>query len=286
MSLLRFLVCSACLFLSFTEVRAQDISASRVHWAYSSYFGTGWYQVDGDRDVYVLRMTPRKELRESDLADDGKRTIGIELRFPITAGLEVFTLDDIPGTLDPDNLASLSVTPGIDITVPLNERWTLRPFASIGYGALLNGSESAWTYWAGVKSRYAFQSGNLNWALINSLAYVGYTPSTGPSENFSPLMAGLEFDYPFGNQQMDDERLFLTWHAMYTTYDHNLRIVLEDNSIEPITDEWEFGLSLRKKESPIKIWWLSFDRLGLAYRFSSSRDLKGISVVFRSVFDR
>ena len=169
MSLLRFLVCSACLFLSFTEVRAQDISASRVHWAYSSYFGTGWYQVDGDRDVYVLRMTPRKELRESDLADDGKRTIGIELKFPITAGLEVFTLNDIPGTLDPDNLASLSVTPGIDITVPLNERWTLRPFASIGYGALLNGSESAWTYWAGVKSRYAFQSGNLNWALINSL---------------------------------------------------------------------------------------------------------------------
>jgi len=85
---------------------------------------------------------------------------------------------------------------------------------------------------------------------------------------------------------MDGEQLILTWHGMYTTFENNLDMVLEDNSIEPITDQWEFGLSLRKKEKRIKIWWLSFDRLGLAYRFSSSGDLKGISIVFRSVFDR
>ena len=285
-SLLRFLVCSACLFLLFADTRAQDVNASRVHWAYSSYFGTGWYQVGGDRDVYVLRMTPRKELRESELAVDGGRTIGIELSFPITAGLDKFTLDDIPGTVDVDNLASLSVATGINITVPMNEHWALRPYASWGWGTLLNGSGSAWTYWAGVKSRYAFQNGKLNWALINSVTYVGYKPSAGPSDGFWPLMAGLEFDYPLGRHEMGDEQLFLTWHGMYTTFENDLQMVLEDGSIEPITDQWEFGLSLRKRENRIKIWWFSFDRLGLAYRFSSSGDLKGISFVFRSVFDR
>jgi hypothetical protein len=285
-NLLRLLIGSACLLLTFAEARAQNMDSSTVHWAYSSYFGTGWYQVNGDRDVFVLRMTPRWELREAGFSEDGTRTIGIELRFPITAGLDKFTLDDIPGTADPDNLASLSVTPGIDITVPLNERWALRPFATVGWGTLLNGGESAWTYWTGVKSRYTFQNGKLAWALVNSVTYVGYTPNDGPSDDFWPLMAGLEFDYPFGNYQLDDEQLFLSWHGMYTTFEKNLDLVLEDGSTRPITDQWEFGLSFHKKDKRIKIWWLSFDRLGLAYRFSSSGDLKGISVVFRSVFER
>ncbi len=285
-NLLRLSVGSACLFLSIAGAQAQESSSSSIHWAYSSYFGTGWYQVDGDRDVFVLRITPRWELREANLAEDGARTLGIELRFPITAGLDQFDIDDVSGTTDPDNLASLSVTPGIDLTVPLSKRWALRPFASVGWGTLLNGSESAWTYWTGVKSRYEFQNGKLNWALVNSVTYVGYSPSDGPSEDFWPLMAGLEFDYPFGNRKLDDEQLFLSWHGMYTTFEHDLDLVLGDGSIRPITDQWEFGLSFRKKDKRIKIWWFSFDRLGLAYRFSSSGDLKGISVVFRSVFER
>ena len=273
------------LFFNSTS-QAQDPNANSVHWAYSSYFGTGWYQVDGDRDVFVLRTTPRRELREPGLDDDGVRTIGIELIFPITAGLDRFDLDDLPEAVDLDNLASLSLIPGINITIPINKRWSLRPFAAAGWGSILNGSESAWTYWAGVKSRYAFQNGNLNWALVNSATYVGYTPNEGPSEYFLPLMAGLEFDYPLGNKKLDDEQLFLSWHGMYTSFESNLDFVLEGSQATPITDQWEFGLSFHKQDNRIKIWWFSFDRLGMAYRFSSSGDLKGISFVFRSMFER
>jgi hypothetical protein len=35
-----------------------------VHWAFSSLFGTGWYQIDGNREVYVLRVSPRQYVRE------------------------------------------------------------------------------------------------------------------------------------------------------------------------------------------------------------------------------
>jgi hypothetical protein len=275
-----------CQLVSFVGASGQEVSSSSVHWAYSSYFGTGWYQVSGDRDVYVLRMTPRWNLQEANYAEDGARTIGIEFRFPITAGLDTFNLEDIPGTVDLDNLASLSVTPGIDVTIPLNERWWLRPFAAVGWGTVLNGSESAWTYWAGLNSRYSFQHGKLNWALINSVTYVGNTPNRGPSDDFWPLMAGLEFDYPLGDYQLDNEQLFLSWHGMYTSFEDDLDQLLQDGSIKPITDQWEFGLSFHKKDKPIKIWWFKFDRLGLAYRFSSSGDLKGISFVLRSVFER
>ena len=99
-------------------------------------------------------------------------------------------------------------------------------------------------------------------------------------------MAGLEFDYPLGNYKLDDEQVILSWHGTYTTYEEDLDLVLEDGSTNAITDQWELGISFHKSDGRIKLGWFKFDRLGLAYRFSSSGDLKGISFVFRSVFER
>jgi hypothetical protein len=275
----------ACLILFAGNVSAQQATAESVHWAYSSYFGSGWYQVGGDRDVFVLRMTPRWEIREASFAADGTRSIGVEFSFPITAGLDKFSLDDIPGVVDPENLASVSVIPGINITVPVNDRWSLRPFAAVGWGQLLNGSESAWTYWTGVKSEFRFGGGDFDWALINAMTYVGFTPDEGPSEDFWPLMIGLTLDYPFGQRKTDGEQMYLSWHSTYTSFENSLDLTVEVEGIKPITDQWEIGLSFRRQDSRIKIWFLNFDRLGLAYRFSSSGDLKGIAFVFRSVFE-
>ena len=281
----KFLMFSVCLLFPFAESRAQETPPSSVPWAYGAYFGTGWYRVEGDRDIYVIRYTPRWEYREADISADGTRTIGIEFRFPITFGLDNFSYDDLVGSADLDNLTSLSVTPGIDVTIPVTEKWLLRPFAAVGWGSSFNNSESVLTYWGGVKSRYSFQHGKLNWALLNSVTYVGHKPSTGPSDDFWPLMAALEFDYPLGQRKIGGEQVFLSWHGMYTTFENRLQNLLDDGSTVPITDQWEFGLSIRKENEPIKIWWLEFDRLGLAYRFSTAGDFKGISFVFRSIFD-
>ena len=280
------LLLSACVTLPVPLARAQDFDSSSVHWAYSSYFGTGWYRVNGNRDVFVFRTIPRWELREAGIAEDGTRKVGIELRFPITAGLNSFIIDDFAGTVDPDNLASLSVTPGVDVTIPVTPRWALRPFASLGWGTILNEDESAWTYWTGIKSRYTFHSGKLDWALLNSLAYVGYDPRDGPSDDFWPLMAGLEFDYQLGTFWLSGDPVVLNWHATYTTFENDLDILQESGSTRAITDQWEIGIAFSKKDQRIRIWRFHFDRLGLAYRFSTAGDLEGINVVFRSVFDR
>ena len=274
-----------CLMLACSGARAQDTTGDSIHWAYSSYFGSGWYTVAGDQDVYVLRMTPRWEKQEASFSEDGERTIGIEFLFPITAGLNTFSLDDIPGVADPDNVASLSVTPAIDVVVPVTERWWLRPFAALGWGTLLDDSESAWTYATGVVSRYTFENGKLNWALLNAVSFVGSTPSNRPSDHFWPLMAGLEFDYPLGDLKLDNEQMLISWYGTYTSFEGNLEDLIVDPESEPISDQWEFGVALRKRNDRIKIGWFRFDRLGLAYRFSSSGDLKGIKFVFRSAFD-
>ena len=99
---------SVCLSIA---ANAQTADVSPVHWAYSSYFGTGWYELRDNRDVFVLRMAPRWALREAELAEDGQRTLGINFRLSITTGLDNFTVADIPSAVAPDNLASVSITP-------------------------------------------------------------------------------------------------------------------------------------------------------------------------------
>jgi len=269
-----------------TTSQAQVANGPSLHWAYASYFGTGWYSVGSNRNAFVVRMTPRWEYREASLADDGERRVGVYFKLPVTAGLETFQLDDLPGILDPDNLASLSVTPGIDIEIPVTQRFTVRPFAAVGWGSTLNGSDSAWTYWTGVRSRYSFQTGKLDWALLNSVAYVGYAPSSSAAEDFWPLMIGLEFQYPLGRKKQTEDSWLLYWHGTYTSFQNDLDFTSIDGlNKRSISDEWELAIALGKREKPIRVWFLKFDRLGLGYRTSSDGELRGITVIFRSLFD-
>lgn len=264
---------------------AQEAAPASVHWAYSAYFGTGWYSVSGDRDVFVVRMTPRWALSEPVLDADGNRSVGIYFKAPVSVGLDDFNYDDVLGAAEVDNVSFLSLNPGVDIEIPVNSIWSLRPYVSVGHGQALGSSESAWTYWAGVKSRLAFHSGKLNWRLINLLGFVGYTPSKGPSDAIWPAMAGLEFDYPVGQQRGDADQKLLHWHLAYTVIGDDLTFSGNPTVNRDITDQWEIGAAIGRENSPIRIWFMKFNRLGLGYRTSSDGNLKGIMFVFRSMFD-
>jgi len=263
----------------------QETGPSPVHWAYSAYFGTGWYRVSGDRDVFVVRMTPRWTWSDASLDANGSRVVGAHFKLPVSVGLDQFEFDDALDAVDVDNVSFLSVNPGIDIEFPINSIWSLRPYASIGYGQALGSSESAWTYWGGIKSRVELHSGKFNWRLLNQVGIVGYTPNEGPSDSFSPLMAGFEFDHPMGSSADSRQQMLLHWHASYTVFGDDLVFSGDPTVNRSISDQWELSVALGRRDSPIRIWFLNFDRLGLGYRTSSNGDLKGITFVFRSMFD-
>jgi len=84
---------------------------------------------------------------------------------------------------------------------------------------------------------------------------------------------------------LGSEPLYLSWLGSYTSFSNGLYFVFQDTSTKPITDEWEFGVSLRKKEKPLKVWLMYFERLCLAYRFSYSDGEGRISFIFRSVYN-
>jgi len=261
-------------------------SGNFVHWAYSAYFGTGWYQVANAQDVFVMRFSPRWHWREAAFDEDGGRKVGLEFRLPVTFGVHRFDGLEIPGIIDIDNFGSASVTPGVEIDIPVTERWSLKPLAYLGWGTELNGHQSAWSYWTVVKSRYLLGGDGLKLSLGNCLAYIGYTPNDGPSSDAVPVMAGLEFQWPVDGGRLGVKPFDIEGHVLYTAYMDNLNFLFGGVSSAKIADEWELGLAIGKGPGKISFWHLEWDRIGLAYRFSGSGEFDGVSLVFRSVFDR
>ena len=120
--------------------------------------------------------------------------------------------------------------------------------------------------------------------MLNSFGFVGYSPESAPSEKFWPATLGFEFSYPAFALTAAGEQMMLHWHVNYTTYFDD--VDFDYQGPDPrITDQWELGIAIGYREKPISFWLFRFDRLGLGYRASSDGDLKGITVVLRSLFD-
>ena len=265
-----------------------------IPWAYSAYFGTGVYEVDNAETSYVIRVAPSWRIREASLDEQGNRAIGWRIRAPIALGLHDFDTSELGTTLKLKNVSTLTAVPGVEFDIPMTRRWSLRPFAAFGWGTQLDGSSSAWVYWAGLKSKFTFSADGFDWAIVNALTYSGYTTAhddavTGdahPSSRVLPLLTAFEFDRPI-DKKIGGEPVHLYWHVGYTDYlaDRPLLLGSLVTSVH-IGDEWELGMAFGRGKEPLKLWRLRWDRVGLSYRFSSDHRFQGISLFFSSIFDR
>jgi len=254
----------------------------QVHWALGAFFGTGWYQVDSNRSVFILRIPPSQTLREASLAADGERKLGIEIHYPVSLGLS--KLEDIPDFIDYQNFSTLSFTPGLELEIPVNSRWSLRPNAHLGYGWESENKDSAWIWYGGIKSRLRLGDGRVRWSLLNALHYAGYKPQYQQRGQYGGIMTGLEFSQPLGSLELHDEPLYLNWHLTYDWYFDRLNFHLGPERLESFREQWEIGLALGKRGAPIRLWFMSFEHVGLAYRFSSNADFSAITLNFSSPF--
>jgi hypothetical protein len=255
----------------------------QVHWAMGAFFGTGWYQVDQNRSVFVFRIPPRQTVRKSGFDENGNRKLGVEIHYPVSFGLH--NMDDVPDFIDFDNYGTITFTPGVQIEIPVNDKWYLRPYAHIGAGYEKETSKWAGIWYGGLKSRYLLgESARLRWSLLNAVYYAGYKPEFEERGRYGSVMAGLEFSQPLGNWKLGGDQVRLNWHVTYNYLFDNLNFHVGENRVESIRDQWEFGLALSKDNKPMKIWFMSFEHVGLSYKVSSNGHYNAISVNLRSPF--
>lgn len=265
-------------------VSAAEDPARQVHWAMGAFFGTGWYRVNNNRNVYILRVPPSQTLRESSINADAERTLGIEIQYPVSFG--VHNLDALDDFLDFDNYATVSFTPGVQVEIPVTQQWYLRPYANLGWGTEIQSTDSAWIFYGGIKSRYRLGGDQVDWSLLNSLNYAGYNPDVGSSGKYGSFMTGVEFDHPLTGLSLGGDDLWLNWHVTYNYMFDELNFYVEDSRIESIRDQWELGLALGKGHKKLKFWFLKFEHVGLSFKTSSNGVYKAISVNMRSPFTK
>ena len=256
-----------------------------IHWAYASFFGTGWYKINDQRSGFIMRAPFRWTFGESGFDEFNNREIAYSVRLPFTLGIARLDFDDIPSIIDPDNLATASANISVDADIPITQRFHIRPVAEVGYGTVIAESDWAWIYRAEIKTRTTFEAGRLGWALLFDVGLVGYEPNNGVSDDFKFAAAGLEFGYPVSWFSSSDGQTMLYWNVSYTSFldEIEVRSALED--FDTVASVWQTGMAIGKRDRPVKIWRLGFDRLGLAFNYSSTSELRGIKFVFRSLYD-
>jgi hypothetical protein len=255
----------------------------QVHWALAAFFGTGWYQVDKNRSAFIFRIPPRQTVREAGWHEDGKRKLGIEIQYPLALGLH--KLEDIPDFIEFDNYGTLTFTPGVQVEIPINHQWSLRPYAHLGFGYEKQSDEWAGIWYGGIKSRYQLgESDKLRWSLLNGIYYAGYKPEFKNRGQYASAMAGLEFNQPLGRMQLAGEPVWLNWHVTYNYLFDRLNFHVDEERTESIEDQWEVGLALGHSGKKVKIWFMSFEHVGLSYKWSSNGRYKAISFNLRSPF--
>ena len=273
-----------CLSITISDAQAAETKSvfEPVHWAYSSFFGTGWYQIEDARSVFVVRVPIRQTLRTSSLTESGTRRLGVEIRYPVSVGLH--DIEDLGGIIENDNFATGSFTPGVELEIPINPRWYLRTLAHVGWGSDFRSDDSAWIYYAGVKSRYMFPAKKNQWSILAGLFYVGYTPDDGRSDHLAVAQFGTELRQPLAKATFHGEPVDLHWTFMYSFLGNELHFNLPDGTFDPIQDQIELGLQVSLRNRPFKLWFLDIHRLGFGYQFSSSGEFTAITLSMNSWF--
>ena len=264
---------------------AQEEPVPAVHWAYASYFGTGWYRISDQQSAFIANFAPRLTSGQTRWfgGRDGEAVYSI--RVPLTVGLTRLDFEDVPGILDLENFSTVSAGLRADVDVPVTERFSWRPSVQLSYGTVIGESEHAWTYRGDVRARYTFGSGDLDWALIGAAGVVGYDANRGTDDSFTYAALGAEFSYPLPWFASGDSRTLLYWHLLYTDFLNRVEVEGRSDQFEEVTNYWQAGLAFGKEDRPIKLWFLRFDRLGLAYDVSPSGELRGIKFVFNSLYE-
>ena len=97
-------------------------------------------------------------------------------------------------------------------------------------------------------------------------------------------MTGLEYAQPLKSIELGGDALWLNLHITYNHFFDKLNFHVDEERLESVNDQWEIGLALSKGSKNIKFWFISFEHVGLSYKWSSNSQYRAISINLRSPF--
>lgn len=233
-----------------------------ANYAYSVFMGTGKYSIQ-DRTIYIVRAPFEFDIYEFDYKSDQK--LDLILLAPVAIGVTNFdTLDELP-ELDVNDIQTLSFVPGLELSLPLDEHWQLKPFAQIGFGIDTKSDSKSFVWGTGVRTRGTYGEGS-RWLIGGEFLWAGNNPnSSDPTTSFGRLGLGVEYKIPSNLVVFDRS---ISWHLRAFQWYFSDPMNFEE-PVQPfeLNHSTEVGLSF-SLDRPVRMLGYDFTQLGVGYEWS------------------
>lgn len=232
------------------------------NYAFAHYLGTGIYGTSGQA-VQVYQVPLSYTVREV-----GEKAWGVRVLFPVTAGFYDFGAGGLWQEGLPDEVATGSVVPGLELQIPLLENWMLAPAGDYGLAKNFSTGQTVNVYSGSLRSRLGFAWGRRRLVLGNRLLYARHSgDATGGANDFSSLETGLDLAHPSA-QRLFGEQVELGLYAVNFRYFDNLTFLRPAKRPVEVTVQNEIGVTLALVE-PREWLFFEFSRIGLGVRFGN-----------------
>ncbi|KPJ88350.1 MAG: hypothetical protein AMJ53_16965 [Gammaproteobacteria bacterium SG8_11] len=244
-----------------------------INWYYAHEFGTGAYKV-GDTTVQIFHIPISYTLRPI-----SEKKFGVKFVMPLTFGYHNFKYEikDIIDKIFEEDFATATITPGMELEIPLYYDITLFPYLYAGYGAESSSGTNAFIYGSGVR---LLSGDNWHWrsskvVFGSAFTFAGYNSSDSQKRATTSLRLGVNLITPLKMKLLAKTPAVGVHFIMFFYFDE-LDFESEERQSLQLTNEYEVALTLGTK-NPMSFLGMEFDRFGLAYRWSE--ELRAIKLI-------
>jgi len=246
------------------QLRADDDPDNLLNYSFAVWVGSGIYKVsDANKRFAVLRVPAAFTLRPSqyDKAEFLDK-LGFRLLLPAVVAFEQETDTNF-------TFGAGALVPGLEVQIPVNTYWTLKPFAQFGAGKDTAGGDLEYIYGGGARSLISFPWQKFVFGIGNSLILAENRNSTKNETNgFSMLEAGLDIRHPIGLTFRDRE-LDASVFFVASRFFNRVEFLEDGGDTERVNKIYTFGMTLGTAE-PFSIWKVDLDRVGIEYRWGNA----------------
>jgi hypothetical protein len=244
--------------------QANDDPDVLLNYSFAVWVGSGLYKVkNADKRFAVLRAplayTLRSAQYEKPLFLD---RLGLRLLLPAVVGIQDETDTDF-------TFGTAALVPGLEVQIPVNKYWTLKPFGQFGAGKDTAGGDLTYIYGGGLRSLISFPWKKFMFGIGNSVILAEDWNATQKETNgFSMLEAGLDVTHPIGltyqNLELDIGAFFVV-----SRFFNRVEFLEDLGETERVNRIFNIGLTLGSRE-PVSIWKINLNRVGINYRWGNA----------------
>lgn len=231
-------VINVCIYATHAEAESDTDLFAGINYAYATWVGTGYYSL-GDRRALILRGRWATPLLES----LNRHKWELDLLLQGTIGFyDTFA--------DFNEVAAITVVPGLMLKYQIRENWWLKPFGQIGIGKDFAGGDTALIGAAGIKSLAAFPRANgAVWELGNSLMFADNSKSDEnlSDDGFSMFEIGINRRTPLAYRVLE-QATRLNIFFIYTEFINDVEFFQVDYTDKRLKRIFKFGVAFTAEE--------------------------------------